>query len=212
MTSNTRVDFILKHSKGKKVLHVGCADWPYTERRIAKRELLHIDLNKVSKKLVGIDISDEGIDALKKFDKDLDVYHIDHKEYYNNEKYEIIVATEVIEHVLNQDYFLKFLTGISSEKTLLVITTPNAYSMKGCLRALGGQEYQHPDHVLLHSTNTITHLLNNHGWSIKIIDYYSPPSNSLLSNIANFGIYTLEKIFSHRIKDGIMLVAERKTK
>lgn len=210
MTKNKRVEYILSYSKNKKVLHVGCADWPYTERRIHSNELLHLNLEEVSNELIGIDISREGISILKKNHNR--IYHLDDdKEKYINESYDIIIATEVIEHVINQGIFLDFLRNVSSKETLLLITTPNAYSFKASLRSFFDKEYQHPDHLFLHSTKTVTQVLNRFGWTIVDFDYYSPPSKSITSYFMNSSIFILEKIFSNRIKDGMMLVAKRKT-
>lgn len=61
-----RDDYLLNLAKGRKVLHIGCTDWPYTEEKIENGTLFHDKLVKVAKKVVGIDISEEGVKVMRK--------------------------------------------------------------------------------------------------------------------------------------------------
>ena len=49
----------------KSVLHVGCSDWPITEQRLEEGTLLHLRLQRTAKHLIGIDLSEAGIAALR---------------------------------------------------------------------------------------------------------------------------------------------------
>ena len=51
-----RLPLILEECKNKKVLHLGCADAPFTEARLNKGNLLHLQISGVSSRNVGIDI------------------------------------------------------------------------------------------------------------------------------------------------------------
>ena len=61
-----RVDFILEQCTDKKVLHLGCANYPYTDASIENDMLLHFELEKVASSLYGLDSDAEGIDILEK--------------------------------------------------------------------------------------------------------------------------------------------------
>ncbi|MBA2606391.1 MAG: hypothetical protein H0U96_05930, partial [Acidobacteria bacterium] len=50
-----RVDFIKQACAGKKVLHLGCTDHPYTLEAIKNNMLLHFELEKTAKDLYGFD-------------------------------------------------------------------------------------------------------------------------------------------------------------
>ena len=43
-----RVSYILSACLGKRVLHVGCVDAPYTQRRFERGTLLHMAIEKVA--------------------------------------------------------------------------------------------------------------------------------------------------------------------
>ncbi len=47
-----RVEFIKKACVGKKVLHLGCTDFPFTKKVIENEMLLHFELEKVPDEVV----------------------------------------------------------------------------------------------------------------------------------------------------------------
>ena len=49
---------------GKKVLHLGCANYPYTQNSIDNEMLLHYDLEKSAGELYGFDFDQPGLDIL----------------------------------------------------------------------------------------------------------------------------------------------------
>ena len=50
-----RLDLIKEMCSGKRVLHLGCTDYPYTEDAIKNEMLLHFELEKITANLWGID-------------------------------------------------------------------------------------------------------------------------------------------------------------
>lgn len=57
------------------------------------------------------------------------------------------------------------LAQISTSNTEVIVTVPNAYSIKSVLRALLGYELIHPDHVLFHSPSTLFELFKRYGFA-----------------------------------------------
>lgn len=60
-----RTDYILAACRDKRVLHVGCADAPYTSTRLADGTILHGMIERVAAVQYGIDLSAEGIQLLQ---------------------------------------------------------------------------------------------------------------------------------------------------
>jgi hypothetical protein len=60
-----RLEFIKRVSTGKRVLHLGCTNWPYTIEgdRLPERCFTRISAD-VSRELYGFDYDQEGIDVL----------------------------------------------------------------------------------------------------------------------------------------------------
>ena len=61
-----RVDYIKEMCRGKKVLHLGCANYPYTESSIENGTNLHLDLMNIAGELYGFDYDQPGIDILER--------------------------------------------------------------------------------------------------------------------------------------------------
>lgn len=192
-----RLELIKTICDGKKVLHLGCTNWPYTVDAIEAGTLLHKDLAEVSRELYGFDFDQEGIDVLasKGFDN---LYRADLEkldEVDLNETFDVIIAGEMIEHLNNPGLFLNGIKRFMGHETQLVITTINAYSAMRFfvygLRGRGGAlEPVHPDHVAYYSYSTLKLMLDRHGFNVSNFLFYDigdehRPHNGKLRNFIN---------------------------
>ncbi len=192
-----RLEFIKRISAGKRVLHLGCTNWPYTSEAIDAGTLLHEDLAEVSGELYGFDFDQEGIDALaaKGFNNlfRADLEKLD--KVAVETQFGVIIAGEMIEHLNNPGLFLNGIKRFMNPDTRLVITTVNAYSgMRFLIYGLRGRrgilEPVHPDHVAYYSYSTLKLLLERHGFTVENFMFYDlgeehRPHNSRLRNFLN---------------------------
>ena len=192
-----RLELIKSMCAGKKVLHLGCTNWPYTQDAIDAGTLLHKDLAEVSRDLYGFDFDQEGIDALTSkgfgnlFRADLE--RLDDVDL--NETFDVIIAGEMIEHLNNPGLFLNGIKRFMDRETQLVITTINAYSgMRFFVYGLRGRggwlEPVHPDHVAYYSYSTLKLLLDRAGFDVSNFLFYDigdehRPHNGKLRNLIN---------------------------
>lgn len=204
-----RVNYIVAKVKGANVVHVGCADWPFTASRLESNRLLHSVLHEQCDRAVGIDISDQGLASIREIAPELEVFTPREFEEANlGIKFDWVVATEVLEHVPDLGEFLSRLHAYSKDENCrLLITVPNAYSMKGCLRAFMNREEQHPDHVALFSPKTISKLLEGAGWKVDEISYYWADSGAFVSRAVNQLVSMFQFAHRDRVADGLMVVA-----
>ena len=174
-----RVDFIKKACAGKKVLHLGCTNAPYTRQSIESGMLLHFELEKVAGELYGFDFDQEGLDILNsEGGKNLfraDLQKLD--DVALAETFDVIIAGEMIEHLSNPGLFLQGIKRFMSAETDLVITTINAYCAMRFLiyglRGKGGEnEPVHPDHVAYYSYKTLSLILSRENLSVKKFCFY----------------------------------------
>ena len=84
-----RVDFIMKHSADKKVLHIGFSDHPYTVNRIQSGDLLHTQLKKIARELVGVDNELVAIQQYTSLTRDMNVFQTDIYITISNRSYSI---------------------------------------------------------------------------------------------------------------------------
>jgi ubiquinone/menaquinone biosynthesis C-methylase UbiE len=174
-----RVDFIKEQCAGKKVLHLGCANYPYTRESLDNDMLLHSELALIAGELHGFDFDQAGLDILAENGvKDLhqgDLERLD--EAAMDETFDVIVAGEIIEHLYNPGLFLRGIQRFMHAETRLLITTINAYCgfrlAWYALRGKGGkQEPVHPDHVAYYSYSTLSLLLERHGLTVDSFLFY----------------------------------------
>lgn len=174
-----RVDLIKELCKGKRVLHLGCTNWPYTRESIDAGTFLHAELREIASELYGFDFDPEGIDYLKALGyENLYVADLEKLEDVElSDSFEVIIAGEMIEHLNNPGLFLKGIQRFMDSNSELVITTVNAYSaLRFVLYALRGKggvnEPVHPDHVYYFSYKTLKLLIERSGLKVGEVYFY----------------------------------------
>lgn len=175
-----RVAFLKKLCKGKKVLHLGCADYPFTQDSIDAGRLLHFELDKITEELYGFDFDEKGLKILEENGatnlyqadlENLDAVDLD-------KKFDVIVAGEMIEHLSNPGLFLKGIQRYMSEDTKLLITTINAYmGMRFWIYGLRGRggsfEPVHQDHVAYYSYSTLNLIVERENLKVDEFMFYN---------------------------------------
>lgn len=209
-----RVDFIKKMCEGKKVLHLGCTNSPYTEESLKNEMLLHHDLKKVAKELHGFDYDAEGLEIFKRIGEEnihwADLEHLD--DVALDETFDVIIAGEMIEHLSNPGLFLRGIKRFMNADTKLVITTINAYSgmrfFTYSLRGKGGEnEPVHPDHVAYYSYKTLNLVVEREKLKIKDFAFYDlgPEHRPHLHWIYNL-VNDISVKISPQLSDGVIAV------
>lgn len=176
--------FILECCHGKRVLHLGCANWPFTKELFDDGLLLHQEIEMVCAELVGIDISEKGINFLKSRGvKNLlvaDAAKLGEVIQRLEWTPEIVIAGEIIEHLDTPGTLLREFSHHMPPRCTLLITVPNALSIKGILHVMLGHEKVHSDHVAYYSYATMLNLLSRCGFDIIDVRCYRHPSTNAL--------------------------------
>jgi len=203
-----REKYVLEFCTDKRVLHLGCAAWPYTSELAQKGSLLHQKLEKVCSALGGIDISEEGNSLLRTLGiKNL--YTADESktgEIIRDLGWtpEVILAGEVIEHIDSPGHFLAEHRRHLSRDCTLLITIPNAFSIKGFLHVLLGHEKVNKDHVAYYSYFTMKQLLARHDLEIVNVECYCERTDHQGQKLVDALIYPLLWFRPH-LSDGHIL-------
>jgi 2-polyprenyl-3-methyl-5-hydroxy-6-metoxy-1,4-benzoquinol methylase len=140
---------------------------PFTESKVKKGTLLHqrIMNNSNVNRLAGVDISKTGISLMQKSEID-DLHVIESSKNlcdYFDEKFDIIIAGEVLEHVSNMGIFLDSIKSVCDDNSLILITVPNFAPIKRIFRLFWFNEVVHPDHVCYFSVSTLSSLFDKNG-------------------------------------------------
>jgi predicted TPR repeat methyltransferase len=158
-----RIRHICDAARGKRVLHVGCADYPITVERIERRQLLHDHLTAAADECLGIDLSAEGIAMLRAHGRDnvrvLDAVRIRELDM----RFDLVVASDVLEHMTNPASFLEVVPDCLNPGGELLISLPNAFSWTILRPLLQNMEPTHYDHCFCFSVKTIAELCHRCG-------------------------------------------------
>ena len=213
-----RVTFIKEECKGKKVLHLGCTNYPYTAESLKNNDLLHNSLAEISEELYGFDFDQEGLDILSKSGTNnlflADLENLDNVEL--NETFDVIVAGEMIEHLSNVGLFLRGIKRFMHKKTKLIITTVNAYGglrvVLYALRGKGGMnEPVHPDHVAYYSYSTLSLVIKRENLDIEEFYFYNIGQEHRKHLPFHYKVcYDLLTGFSKQLSDGVIAVVYNK--
>jgi SAM-dependent methyltransferase len=147
--------------------------------------LLHADLQGKCKELIGIDLDKSAIEVLR------EVCHITDTIYGNAEeldklfpagRFDTIIAGDVVEHMSNVGLFFNSARKVLKPGGELIITVPNAFSIKRILGAiLLRQERNNPDHLYFFSAMTLRQAAHRFGYDLSSVSgfMYNAPECGL---------------------------------
>jgi 2-polyprenyl-3-methyl-5-hydroxy-6-metoxy-1,4-benzoquinol methylase len=172
-----RQDFVVTYAAGKSVLHLGCADAGFSQQKFDSGLFLHARLQKVAKSLWGVDVDTAGLDWMSSQGWQ-NLYHLDIERLETEprilaESFDLLVLTEVLEHLNNPGRFLEAIRPLFHFQTELLISTPNATSLSNIIANLHHQESVHPEHNFWFSYHTLGSMLNKYGYQIRQFALYS---------------------------------------
>lgn len=145
-----RLDVFKHFCQGKRVLHIGCADWPITD--VANS--LHLALEPHCAVLDGFDIHQEALDMLVPYTKG---------QLYSRfedltANYDLVLVPEVLEHISDTATFLGQLESLNAPHFL--ISVPDAYQCRErhfdyVAETQTFVEIVHPDHNVWYTPYTL---------------------------------------------------------
>lgn len=157
LIGRSRLDVFAQLCKGKRVLHMGCADWPITDPKTS----LHLALEPYCAQLDGFDVQKEALVSLAPHSKGRlfsDLTEI-------TDAYDLVLVPEVMEHVPDVAGFLSELDALNSPH--YVITVPDAYQCRQRhFDFVEGPEtfveVVHPDHNCWYTPYTFSNVIRKY--------------------------------------------------
>lgn len=152
-----RNGYLGKCIENKTLLHVGCSDFPITQQRINEKNLLHQKLEELARSITGIDLSEEGINILIKHGFK-NVFRMDAENLELCNKFDVIVAGDVMEHLNNPGLFLQGAIPLLNPGGEIIIGVPSALTLNNIKPWFFGWEQVHVDHTFYFSPKTLSAL------------------------------------------------------
>jgi len=210
-----RITYILEACRGRQVLHLGCTDWPYTEKKLSTGTLLHARINSVAASLVGVDADRDGVACFMKIG--FPETYLENVENFSEprvcqRKYEVIVAGEIVEHLENPGLFLRSVQKMMTPTTELIVTTINAYCFFRIVYYFLGKELVHEDHNYYFSPTVLKKLITRCG--LDIVDFKHYPIGKEIRALNPRRIVWLDdfgRLLLPRASDGLIYKARLKT-
>jgi ubiquinone/menaquinone biosynthesis C-methylase UbiE len=82
--------------------------------------------------------------------------------------FDVVLAGEIVEHVHNMGQVLDSAWRALRRSGHLIVTTPNNFALSGLLYAgVRGREACHPEHVCYYSVQTLSYIVERHGFKIE---------------------------------------------
>lgn len=199
----SRWDFIIDRCKERVVLHLGCIG--ITEgsieekvRAMLEERVIHALIRRHSARVVGIDYDRQSVDDLRRLGYSEIVYGdvMRLKEAPVDGTFDIVVCGDLIEHLSNPGDMLEGIKRFVTDRSDIIITTPNAFGGLHFLRYLVDKYQEGGDHVLSLQLYTLENLLKRHGYTVTEAwtCYNRPPGPSFEKIKHGLGI-ALFKIF-----------------
>jgi len=161
-----RIKEIVERCEGS-ILDIGCVQ--HTLERVKSDSWLHGALAERFNEVMGIDILQEEIKKLQKMG--YNVRYGNAENFELNEKFNTIVAGELIEHLSNPGKFLDCCRKHLKDDEKLILTTPNPHWIEYTVRRLFKKLYVNPEHTALYDEDLITHLAERHHFKVIEVKY-----------------------------------------
>ncbi len=182
-----KVDFIVSYIENKIVLDIGVVQHSRTAYKLPN--WVHKNLKKWASNLIGIDILESEVNYLRELG--YSIYCEDAQCFNLEQKFDIIVLGDVIEHLHDYKGLFSSIDKHLSLNTKLIITTANPWFIVRILQgALKGRIYENPEHTTWFSIGTLSELLKRYGYCLEKAQYGS--SEPFL-----FKLFFLPNIFRH---------------
>ncbi|MEI8067719.1 MAG: class I SAM-dependent methyltransferase [Candidatus Shapirobacteria bacterium] len=191
---NTNIIDYLKLENNKKtlkILDLGCSDFKVTKKylkNVKNYELHAVDIeNKIDNKNI----------KYIKLDLEKDVLP------YKNNFFDIIIAGQVIEHILNKDWFLQESYRVLKSKGLFICATENIASFDNILSLILGQEplsqhtgskYNTNSFISPHFMKKVSSKFGNKYAHKNVCSYYGLTRLVKINGFLNFKIISLGNI------------------
>jgi len=153
---------ILSESPGV-MLDVGCSSAQFSSGFVSLGWVVH-----------GVDMSEKQVDEAEKLCVNARVHDVARGLPFEPEFFDLIFAGEIIEHLIDTDYFLAEVNRVLKKKGVLVLTTPNLASFENRLRLLRGKQPIWLDHkqglsghVRAYTYKTLRRHLEEHGFAVE---------------------------------------------
>jgi 2-polyprenyl-3-methyl-5-hydroxy-6-metoxy-1,4-benzoquinol methylase len=162
-TKSSRFEQLKKYFIGRDILDIGCAVG------YKKPDWMHFHIKSVAKSIKGLDLDAKSIEEINQMGYEITQGNA--QDFQLNEKFNLIHAGELIEHLDNPGSFLECVHRHLKEDGLLLMTTPNALRISNFIYSATGGLKVNAEHTCWFCETTISTLLERKGFEVVEVGY-----------------------------------------
>lgn len=206
-----RITIIEPLVKNKSVLDIGCVDArPDGTKKYASKGL-HNFLKEKAKELTGVDIDEEGVKAMNS--EGYNIIAANGETMNLGEKYDCIVAGEIIEHLSNAGLFIEKVYEHLKDDGVFIVTTSNAFAISSFTRIFAKNKIKvHSEHTCWYDPKTLSELLRRYSFEVEDVYFSNKPRWYLKKNFYKLKYQFLKFIVRFRpyFSGSVIIVAKKK--
>jgi 2-polyprenyl-3-methyl-5-hydroxy-6-metoxy-1,4-benzoquinol methylase len=166
-----RITCLIELCRGKRVLHLGCCDHPpLVCAKLEQGTWLHKPLTEASAVCLGVDIDPLAVEFVRRttgFDNVVlaDLAAAIPDAVQQGSPWEMVVAGEIVEHLDSPvDFLSRLHRNLAPHCREILISVPNAFSLRNFLNGLQGVEKINTDHRYWFTPYTLAKVLTRSGF------------------------------------------------
>jgi len=164
MLYRSKLDFIGKYVKGKRVLDLGCV---CHQLDIAYPPWLHGYICERADSVLGVDVLEAEIEELNR--RGYHVVYADVEAMDLGEQFDVVVAGDLVEHLTNHADFLRRVSAHLKPDGVFVMTTPNPITLLRYMRLItGGETQAHHEHTCWFTAKVFRQMAERFG--LEVVD------------------------------------------
>lgn len=163
MSRNLRVRALLDAiPPGTKILDVGCVQ--HSAEKESNDDWLHGQLYEIGDEVVGLDYEEAEVARLQ--ERGYDVICGNAESLDLDERFDVVVAGELIEHLSNVGGFLDGAREHLRPGGELIVTTPNPWAFHRFKQAVFGEVFANEEHTCWFDERTLRQVFARHGFEV----------------------------------------------
>lgn len=158
--------------KGKEVLDLGCVDHEASQEE--GKDWLHRKIRQSARKTTGVDYAEPEVQRLRSKGYDVVCGNVESLDL--KQKFDVVTAGNIIEHLSNPGLFLETVKRHLKPEGVFTVTTDNCYGLRS-LKAVTFHDGVRPnrEHTMTFEEEVLKQLLERHGFKIADFYYYNGP-------------------------------------
>jgi 2-polyprenyl-3-methyl-5-hydroxy-6-metoxy-1,4-benzoquinol methylase len=168
MVFKDKLDWIIPLVRGRKVLDLGCVRHAIEETE--KAGWLHGEIRAVARSVRGVDYLADAVARLRERGYDVVCANVETMDL--GDRYEVVVAGDLIEHLDNVGNFLERVRGHLDDGGVALLTTPNPVNpLRFVSVLLRGEAGANAEHTCWFTEQVLRQLVARHGMVVGEVAY-----------------------------------------